>query len=131
MKKCKLFTLLLCALFIFTYPSLDTMAASGNLYDNTKIVIEQGVTEDGIPYTVYLETSAPDIVTPNIVVSKFYRIAVTFQGNAKPSDTWNTSMTDDGITYSGTLYLKGYEYDNFGPSKYTMARYEGTLFARI
>jgi len=131
LRKFKIMFFALCSLIAFTSSSISSFAASKSLIDSSMIIIEEGVTEDGIPYVMYMDPSPQNDISPNIVVSKNYSVSIQFKGNATPPDTWNTSFTEDGITYSGTLNLEYYSYDNLGPSKYTVARYSGTLFARI
>lgn len=94
------------------------------------IIIDEGFTEDNIHYVLY-KTSTSDSISPKIVVSKVFKASMVLDGNVIPPSTWNTSMTEDGITYSGTLYLQSYEFDNFFASKKTIAHYSGTLYARI
>ncbi len=93
----------------------------------TSIVLEEGITSEGVAYTVYLIEEPTNIYNPNIVVSKKFTIGVTFDGNIVPPSTWSTTIQEGAVSYSGVLYLGTYSYDNFLTSKKTVAQYSGTL----
>ena len=78
------------------------------------VEIGTGITNDGIEYTVYRVHESQE-ATINTVIHKQF----------------TTTITEDNITYSGTLSLKNYFYDNFFSSKYTTAIYSGVLHAQI
>ena len=94
------------------------------------VEIGTGITNDGIEYTVYRVHESQE-ATINTVIHKQFEIQVQFKGNIVPDKQFTTTITEDNITYSGTLSLKNYFYDNFFSSKYTTAIYSGVLHAQI
>ena len=124
MRKINKILLLFVLTIAFIVESNISVEAKG-LIDN-RVILDQGTTEEGINYVVYLH-DFQDEISSNIVVSKKFTIDVLFDGNIKPSDTWSAKFTEGTVTYSGTLYLQSYYFDNLFSSKKTVATYSGTL----
>lgn len=94
-------------------------------------LIGTGVNENGISYEIYLIDNDDNLAQINFPHHKLFTIQVLFTGNVTPPQYWNCTISEENISYAGTLKLNSYEFDNFFGSKTTVAEYSGTLSANI
>ena len=95
-------------------------------YANEATAIITGYTKDGIYYeAVTLEEHEDTYASTRgkiLNVTKEF----TYSGIITPSSSLSWTESSGGVTYSGTLYLQSFYYNN----NKTVATYKGTLYAQ-
>lgn len=94
-------------------------------------MIDKGCTTDGIHYIVYSTPDSQSLVSPQLIDTKRKTVTVNFNGNVIPPKTWRLSVVENSITYTGTLVLRDYFYDNLFGHKTISATYTGTVVAAL
>ncbi|MBR4059321.1 MAG: hypothetical protein IKK03_05715 [Lachnospiraceae bacterium] len=92
--------------------------------ENTNIIT--GYTTEGIYYEAITLESQTTISTSARGTTLSITKEFTYDGTVTPSSSLSWTESSGGVTYSGTLYLKSFYYNN---SK-TVATYKGTLYAQ-
>ncbi len=129
----RIISLLLCAVFVLctnnTPVSANTVQRVETVFNGN--VIDKGCTTDGIHYIVYSTPDSQALVSPLLIDTKRKTVTVNFNGNVIPPKTWRLSVVENNITYTGTLVLQDYFYDNLFGHKTTSATYTGTVVATL
>ena len=120
------------ALLIFSFFPIHSFAAGDRLNLESRVIIYQGVFDDGSHYTIYMDPNQYiDNNDPNIVVSRTFTYTLEVDRKVIPPETINIPMKEGGIEYTGTMSRVSYYYKYSGAGVATVALYKGTLFARI
>lgn len=122
--------ILFSALTLLMALSYSTNACAKEVHQNSNdILILQGITDEGVPYSVY-ETSSntSGIYFPQIIDSKtVYRYIIYESTSVTPASQIAWTEVISGTTYRGTLYLDNY----ITYPTYIKANYTGTLVGVI
>ena len=119
LKKMLVITCVIVNIFAF---SVNSYAA--NLSNaGSEILVEEGVTSDGIKYHVY-EIAETDIFYPQIILHKeIKKYKITWDGKVTPPKYYYYNQNG----WKGNLTLDGYDYDDFPINPCTTAIYSGTV----
>ncbi len=124
----KILFLIICFIVLLNIP---VKAEASGLSGHCGSLLYSGSMEDGTNYNVYTTEHSLGNYSINIVHKKYFEVYVSFDGNITPPSTWDITITEGNITYSGTLYLDHYFYDNLLWDKTTSVFYIGTLHALL